>query len=254
MSVHEIESVSEKIVPPENEEEGALTLVNKKITNMMRLQNEMNLKVHTEWIAQGFEWYRAAWIECGELMDHLGYKWWKKQTPDEAQVKLEIVDIWHFAMSSYFDEAAGTESGFDELCKRVGASVYDAINLCSRRFGHEYTQCEWGAQQQKSIRLATEAVAEASLAGKQVPVAQFWELLVSSGMDLDQLYAAYIGKNMLNRFRQDKGYKSGEYQKNWHGREDNEHLAEVVSSLDPDAEDFQGAVYAGLEAIYASLD
>ena len=47
----------------------------------------MNSRVHEDWINQGFEWYRAAWIECGELMDHVGYKWWKKQTPDMEQVR-----------------------------------------------------------------------------------------------------------------------------------------------------------------------
>ena len=47
---------------------------------MLQMQHRMNSRVHEDWINQGFEWYRAAWIECGELMDHVGYKWWKKQT------------------------------------------------------------------------------------------------------------------------------------------------------------------------------
>ena len=32
-------------------------------------------------------------------MDHYGWKWWKKQSPDTEQVKLELVDIWHFGLS-----------------------------------------------------------------------------------------------------------------------------------------------------------
>ena len=70
-----------------------------EILNMLEMQEEMNNRVHYSWRNQNFEWYRAIWIECAELMDHYGYKWWKHQEPDEAQVQLEIVDIWHFGMS-----------------------------------------------------------------------------------------------------------------------------------------------------------
>ena len=38
---------------------------------MLELQDLMNTRVHQEWRAQGFEWHRAIWIECAELMDHL---------------------------------------------------------------------------------------------------------------------------------------------------------------------------------------
>ena len=44
------------------------------VSNMLEMQHRMNTRVHEQWIDQGFEWYRAVWIECGELMDHVGYK------------------------------------------------------------------------------------------------------------------------------------------------------------------------------------
>ena len=75
------------------------------LVTMLDLQNRMNTKVHEQWVDQGYEWYRAIWIECGELMEHYGYKWWKKQTPDIEQVRLEIIDIWHFGLSALFDAA-----------------------------------------------------------------------------------------------------------------------------------------------------
>ena len=55
-----------------------------QIQTMLELQNAMNAKVHADWREQGFEWYRAIWVECAELMDHYGWKWWKKQSPDIA--------------------------------------------------------------------------------------------------------------------------------------------------------------------------
>ena len=47
------------------------------LKTMLSMQDRMNTRVHTDWINQQFEWYRAVWIECGELIDHVGYKWWK---------------------------------------------------------------------------------------------------------------------------------------------------------------------------------
>jgi dimeric dUTPase (all-alpha-NTP-PPase superfamily) len=66
---------------------------------MLELQNAMNTRVHNEWRDQGFEWYRAIWIESAELMDHYGWKWWKHQKPDVEQVKLELIEIWHFGLT-----------------------------------------------------------------------------------------------------------------------------------------------------------
>ena len=70
-----------------------------QIATMLELQDSMNSKVHQDWRAQNFEWYRAIWIECAELLDHHGWKWWKKQQPDVNQIALELVDIWHFGLS-----------------------------------------------------------------------------------------------------------------------------------------------------------
>jgi hypothetical protein len=77
--------------------------------------------------------------------------------------------------------------------------------------------------------------------------------MIASQLDFDALYSAYVGKNVLNFFRQDNGYKDGSYIKNWSGREDNEHLVEVRASLDHGAEDFSKQVYDSLESRYREL-
>lgn len=46
---------------------------------MLEMQNAMNTKVHEQWFSQGFEWYRAIWVECAEMLDHYGWKWWKNK-------------------------------------------------------------------------------------------------------------------------------------------------------------------------------
>ena len=50
------------------------------------------------------------------------------------------------------------------------------------------------------------------------------------GVNLYSLYECYIAKNVLNRFRQNNGYKEGTYQKVWNGREDNTVMSEILSS------------------------
>ena len=47
-----------------------------------------------------------------------------------------------------------------------------------------------------------------------------------------ELFRQYVGKNVLNFFRQDNGYKEGTYRKFWSGREDNEVLVDILQSLD----------------------
>ena len=72
-----------------------------KLLTMLELQDAMNARVNPVWREANNEWYRAIWTECAEMLDHYGWKWWKHQQPDLDQVRLELVDIIHFAMSDY---------------------------------------------------------------------------------------------------------------------------------------------------------
>lgn len=201
------------------------------LINMLAMQDRMNSRVHEHWVEQGFEWYRAAWIECGELIEHYGYKWWKKQETDLEQVQLEIIDIWHFGMSALFRDGRTVEQIAAEIESQVAGFVPAGLG----------------------VREATEALALYSLQTKGFSPACFWELMHAAGLDFDSLYSAYVGKNVLNFFRQDNGYKVGSYVKTWAGREDNEHLVELVAPLDKSAEDFADQVYQALERRYRQL-
>ena len=67
---------------------------------------------------------------------------------------------------------------------------------------------------------------------------------------VERAISEFEGKNTLNFFRQDHGYKEGTYIKQWHGEEDNEVLAKLVTSLDAGADDFQQQLYQALEENY----
>src|SRR5690606_40296689 len=91
-------------------------------------------------------------------------------------------------------------------------------------------------------------------AARRISLPLFAALLHDCGMDWKNLYCQYVGKNVLNFFRQDHGYKEGTYRKLWNGREDNEHLVEIMSSLDSEAETFQHRLYASLKDRYAGSE
>jgi hypothetical protein len=69
-------------------------------------------------------------------------------------------------------------------------------------------------------------------------------------MSFAQLYAGYVGKNVLNFFRQDHGYKDGTYSKQWAGKEDNEHLVEIVAQLDIESDRFKDDLYQRMQTVY----
>lgn len=196
---------------------------------MADMQEQHNVLVHPQWREQGFEFYRAMWVECAEMLDHFGWKWWKQQTPDIDQVKLELVDIWHFALSELMRERAIDPAVAEQLAT---VSVDKATDP-------------------EGFRLAIETLAAACLSTRTIDLSAFCAAMAALPMDYAELYALYIGKNMLNRFRQNNGYKSGEYRKLWQGREDNEHLIELLDELSDVPERLPERLYAGLEARYA---
>lgn len=202
------------------------------LLTMLEMQHRMNTRVHPNWQEQGFAWYRAIWIECAELMDHYGYKWWKKQEPDMSHVELEIIDIWHFGLSALLVKGFARNDSLNDMAQALSAEINS----------HLATDA--------GVRDATELLAQHALAEHGFSIAAFWDLLLAANMNFDQLYRAYVGKNVLNFFRQDHGYKEGSYHKQWHGREDNEHLMELMNTLDSSAADFSDQVYQGLKARY----
>src|SRR5690606_39018794 len=87
-------------------------------------------------------------------------------------------------------------------------------------------------------------------AAGRLDIPLFAALLADCGMDWQDLFCQYVGKNVLNFFRQDHGYKDGTYRKIWDGREDNAHLVEVMAELDSNREDYQHQLYACLKLRY----
>ncbi|RLJ17066.1 dUTP diphosphatase [bacterium endosymbiont of Escarpia laminata] len=198
-----------------------------KILTMLELQDAMNTKVNSDWRSAGYPWYRAIWTECAEMLDHYGWKWWKHQKADMEQVHLEIVDIWHFALSDLLIRHDTMEDAMEA-----------ALAGLARPAGGD------------DFRESIEQMAQETIRTQSADITLFAAMMGLGEMNFDHLFKTYVGKNVLNFFRQDHGYKEGSYIKIWSGREDNEHLAEILSELDPDSASFSEDLYLRLEQVY----
>ena len=66
---------------------------------MVKLQHKFNEETIENYLDKNLNWNSAIIAESGELLDSLGYKWWKKVVPDMEIVKVEAIDLLHFVIS-----------------------------------------------------------------------------------------------------------------------------------------------------------
>ena len=196
-----------------------------QLIEMLELQCGINAQVHLNWPEQKFPWHLAIITEASEGIEHLSFKWWKKSVINLEQAQLELVDVWHFGMSLLLQEIGNIEG--------VASFITMERDL--------YVEKE----NVDPINAFTDIIATASV-GSAFSMVQFCAALESLNMNWSDLYLWYIGKNVLNLFRQQNGYKTGEYKKIWNGREDNEFLAGIL---------VKETVSAGLyDRVYQQLD
>lgn len=173
-----------------------------QIQVMLELQDELNCLINPNWIEADYPWLRAAWIECAELMDYVGFKWWKKQVPNLPQAHNEASDIFHFLLSNLLVEEFHSDNL--NLPEKI---VYDMSDECI----NETKEIFEGADTLEYI----EALASACLEEYPDYVTLFAIVCEKLELSFDDLYKMYISKNVLNIFRQNNGYKEGTYIKQW---------------------------------------
>lgn len=208
-----------------------------QLITMLTLQDRMNSKVNPNWINAGNEWHRAIFVETGEAVEHHGYKWWKKQDLNLPQLQMEMIDIWHFALSHILVVAGGN-------AEHAAEDILTEAATDHVRFDEKFYVFSDRVLLEKLDLMGGLACAQ------RFSVPLFYSIMADCNMSHEELYRQYVGKNVLNIFRQDHGYKAGTYVKEWDGREDNEHLVEIMAALDADSATFSADVYAGLSARY----
>lgn len=211
-----------------------------QINTLLRLQSAMNSKVDANWVAASYPYLRAVVIEAAEAVEHHGWKWWKKQVCDLPQLQMELVDIWHFLLSEILLREQG---------QMAAATSALQAHLANSR--HDDASCDGQVFDLASMSLLDKLQLLITLSGlNRVELNVFRSILEDSQMDWSELYRQYVGKNVLNFFRQDHGYKDGSYLKIWDNREDNEHLVELMASLPQDSGNFPELLYSALKQRY----
>ncbi|MBP0133218.1 MAG: dUTP diphosphatase [Nitrosospira sp.] len=206
---------------------------------MLEMQDGMNKKVNPDWVAANNNWHRAIQVEAVEAIEHHGWKWWKKQNCDMAQLRMELVDIWHFILSTVIQNTRGS-------IRFSTIEMISELNLSQKsvQFDNQYYILAKMSLLEKLDLLVGLSAA------KRTSLALFDSLLSDCGMSWVELFKQYTGKNVLNVFRQDYGYKAGTYIKIWNGREDNEHLVEVLDIIDLSANNVHDELYQTLKSRY----
>lgn len=190
-----------------------------QIKEMLELQHQLNAVINPDWKTAKNPWTRAIWVESAELLDHIGWKWWKAQGTNVAQAHIELVDIWHFILSQF----AETGDDMDVVTSELHHRLFDQ----GRRV--IFIRNKIHSLNEMNLLDRVEAMASLAASGNDCTAA-FAACCEELELDWDELRRIYVGKNVLNLFRQANGYKQGTYIKDWNGAEDNVRLEETMKS------------------------
>ncbi|MBN2895309.1 MAG: dUTP diphosphatase [Campylobacterales bacterium] len=224
-----------------------------KLRTMLKLQqqlndatNGINWEVGTTKNGKKINWKRCIYMECAEMIDCFAWKHWKNidAQPDYDNLQIEVVDVWHFVMSFALETYKTNKLG----------SIETLAEQIAQMPNFELLQEPLEAFEEEMLILITiEAVMRDALeirASLTKLLFDFFELCRLTKLDMATLYRLYVGKNILNQFRQDHGYKEGHYVKIWNGLEDNAVMKQLWES---DAQMSPEVLYAGLKRRYEAL-
>lgn len=190
------------------------------ILNMLQNQLHLNNTAYSaEWLEKGktkeFHYSVAASQEIAEFINSYWLPWWSKAEQDLTNCKIEIVDALHFLLS--------------EAIIIFDNDLESAADWIEQSLMYALTRMKMGSTPH-TLEMARLLQASINADGEEV----FLDLFVlsySMNFTFEQLYALYMGKSVLNKFRQDHGYKQGLYKKKWDGvNEDNHFLANWIST------------------------
>jgi len=202
-----------------------------KLEEMFLLQKQLNDSTNGKnWelginrFGKDINWLRCIHMEVAELIESTPWKHWKNinAQPDMNNIHVELVDIWHFLMSYILQE-----TNVPRAVSLVNTHcIYEAVeNVDAKAMVKE-------AEKLSYISLAIETGNMPTFSGIERFIDQFFRCCKISGLSFTWLQKLYIGKNCLNKFRQDNGYKEGSYIKEWNGREDNVVMVEIIETME----------------------
>lgn len=185
------------------------------ISSLARMQDGLNCFIDKDWRSKRTcrDWTVACTIEATELMDSYPWKWWKntKAQPDFNNVKIELVDILHFALSGTMQKAGLPAEEEVPLPVDVATTIHSPLSDTNN---------------------AVTTFLNVIYLAKHNRFETITEMVIASAEDLSfNLVGYYVAKHTLNYIRQLGGYKDGTYAKVQQGKEDNELLHDCIAEV-----------------------
>lgn len=191
-----------------------------QLITMLELQMKMDSSIKTDIPFSHRDYLRAACLEASEAIDHHGWKWWKHQKKNLAQLQMELIDIWHFYFSTYlYRDNLDISSAQKTL-------DYDLNNDNSKIMldNKIYELLHMTILEKLDLLIGLSAV-------KRTEPIVLMSLCLDCELSPSEIFKQYVQKNTLNLFRQANGYNLGTYKKVWNDKEDNETLVELAAQL-----------------------
>jgi len=206
--------------------------------------NGLNWELGINKFDKEINWLRCIHMEASELIDSTPWKHWKNisSKPDFNNIHVELVDIWHFLMSYILQE-----TNIPKAVSLVNTHcIYEAVSMDNTDVKLIVNEIE----KLSYIAFAIQTGNMPPFSGVERFIDQFFKCCKISGLSFSWLQKLYLGKNSLNKFRQDNGYKEGTYTKIWDGKEDNVVMVEILESLENSTFEI---IYAKLQERYSKL-
>ena len=214
-----------------------------QIEQMFALKKQLNDETNGVICIEGItkenrkiSWYRGIYMEVAEAVDSFNGKHWKNinDQPDWDNIKVELVDIWHFIMSESIriDEQAYANKHLEITAK----GDLDSDILVSLL--------------ENMLQLSVSSSINPKINNIRQITDLFFAIISHLDIDVEDLYKRYVVKNQLNTFRQKNGYKDGSYRKNWGGVEDNVVAFEI---MDKNPKISPEDLYSKLSSEYSNL-
>ncbi|MDR0579387.1 MAG: dUTP diphosphatase [Campylobacteraceae bacterium] len=229
-------------------------MTNKDYTKtMLELQQSLNDDTNGIGWEKGYtktnniiNWRRCIYMECAELIDSFNWKHWKdlNKSIDWENVRIEIVDIWHFIMSLLLEHYKLNNLGDINIIVSDIENTKGFKEFCNEPFKTDNID---SFEIINDIETLINKSTRKDLTVFDSMLTDYFALSLKCGVNLSHLYKYYIAKNVLNRFRQNHGYKDGTYKKNWNGKEDNVVMLETLTKYNNLTID---ELYAKLEILY----
>ncbi len=235
--------------------------MNKKdmLLEMITLQEKLNNDTNGECWIDGttkedrlINWERCIRMESGELIDSFNWKHWKSlhAKDDLDNALIETVDVWHFILANVLKFFKSSRNAKHKLITDVTSN--DVIVDFIFKFFNDSLDVINPSVEDKIVSI--EKLIEVTFYHDISKLLYtFTSMVKTLNIRFEDLYKFYIGKNVLNEFRQKHGYKEGTYNKIWNGEEDNVFLFDILDFTKIDEMSYN-KIYSELENTYKELN